>query len=77
MRWGELIGGLLFVGGGVAANGRLRGKFFDAARLNGSKVYFPKKEYCLDNAAMVGCAAHYHPLLPKHDLSPVASLRLV
>ncbi|MBI5144161.1 MAG: tRNA (adenosine(37)-N6)-threonylcarbamoyltransferase complex transferase subunit TsaD [Candidatus Omnitrophica bacterium] len=45
----------IVVGGGVAANSRLRGKFYEAARFGTPvKVYFPKMEYCLDNAAMVG-----------------------
>jgi len=45
----------IVVGGGVAANTRLREKFTDAARFSGGvKVYFPLKKYCTDNAAMVG-----------------------
>jgi len=45
----------IVVGGGVAANTRLREKFTDAARFSGGiKVYFPEKRYCMDNAAMVG-----------------------
>ena len=45
----------IVVGGGVAANTRLREKFTDAARFSGgAKVYFPPKIYCMDNAAMVG-----------------------
>ncbi len=45
----------IVVGGGVAANTRLREKFMDAARFSGGvKVYFPQKRYCMDNAAMVG-----------------------
>ncbi|MFA5256145.1 MAG: tRNA (adenosine(37)-N6)-threonylcarbamoyltransferase complex transferase subunit TsaD [Candidatus Omnitrophota bacterium] len=45
----------IVVGGGVAANTRLREKFTDAARFSGGiKVYFPQKMYCMDNAAMVG-----------------------
>ncbi len=45
----------IVVGGGVAANTRLREKFTDAARFSGGiKVYFPLKRYCMDNAAMVG-----------------------
>lgn len=45
----------IVVGGGVAANFRLREKFENAAKFSGRvKVYFPKKEYCMDNAAMVG-----------------------
>ncbi len=45
----------IVVGGGVAANTRLREKFTDAARFSArTKVYFPQKLYCMDNAAMVG-----------------------
>ncbi len=45
----------IVVGGGVAANTRLREKFTDAVRFSGGiKVYFPEKKYCTDNAAMVG-----------------------
>lgn len=45
----------IVVGGGVAANSRLREKFDDAALFSaGIRVYFPKKVYCMDNAAMVG-----------------------
>ena len=45
----------IVVGGGVAANARLREKFTDAARFSGgAKVYFPDRRYCTDNAAMVG-----------------------
>lgn len=45
----------IVVGGGVAANSRLREKFAEASRFSeGVKVHFPKREYCMDNAAMVG-----------------------
>jgi len=42
------------VGGGVAANSRLREKLSQGAVFNNLEAHFPKKEYCLDNAAMVG-----------------------
>ena len=44
----------IVIGGGVAANSRMRKKFFDAAALYGVKVHFPEFRYCMDNAAMVG-----------------------
>lgn len=45
----------IVIGGGVAANSRLREKFYDAARFGKPmNIHFPKREYCLDNAAMVG-----------------------
>ena len=43
----------LVVGGGVAANNRLRERFYAAAREEGLDCYFPSKELCMDNAAMV------------------------
>ena len=45
----------IVVGGGVAANSRLREKFAGASKFSeGVKIYFPEKKYCMDNAAMVG-----------------------
>ena len=43
----------LILGGGVIANCRLRDKFTAAAKENGVKLYFPQKDLCMDNAAMV------------------------
>jgi N6-L-threonylcarbamoyladenine synthase len=45
----------IVVGGGVAANSMLREKFREAVMFSeGIKVHFPGREYCMDNAAMVG-----------------------
>ncbi len=41
--------------GGVSLNSRLREVF----REEFEEVYFPSKEYCMDNAAMIGVAAHF------------------
>jgi N6-L-threonylcarbamoyladenine synthase len=43
----------LVIGGGVAANNRLREKFYEQSNGKDVNVYFPSKEFCLDNAAMV------------------------
>lgn len=43
----------LVVGGGVAANSRLKEKFLEVGNLRGISCYFPPKELCMDNAAMV------------------------
>ncbi len=43
----------LVIGGGVAANSRLRDAFQQAAIAAGPVVYFPSKQLCMDNAAMV------------------------
>jgi N6-L-threonylcarbamoyladenine synthase len=43
----------LVIGGGVAANKRLREKFTQKAKERNLNIFFPAKEYCMDNAAMV------------------------
>jgi len=50
----------LAVGGGVAANGRLRERL---QRL-GVTVHIPPPALCMDNAAMIGSAARFLPPLP-------------
>jgi N6-L-threonylcarbamoyladenine synthase len=51
----------LIVGGGVAANSRLRQALGEAAISRGIKVFFPPLNLCMDNAAMVAGVA-YHRL---------------
>ncbi len=44
----------IVIGGGVAANNYLRQEFYRTLQgENGIKCYFPSKELCMDNAAMV------------------------
>ena len=47
------------VGGGVAANSRLRRRLTDACEQHGLEVFVPPVALCTDNAAMVGLAARY------------------
>ena len=42
------------IGGGVAANSRLRQKMRELAAFSSMKIYFPELKYCMDNAAMIG-----------------------
>ncbi len=54
--------------GGVACNSRLR-KELDS-RSDGMKVYYPSPVLCTDNAAMIGCCAHYESMKSDYaDLS--------
>ena len=46
----------IIIAGGVSANEKLREKAISFATKNNKKVFFPKKEFSGDNAAMVGIA---------------------
>jgi len=49
----------LAVGGGVAANSRLREMFAARAKEDGVELFFPPKEFCMDNGAMVAGLGHW------------------
>ena len=58
LRAGEKVGArTLCLGGGVAANSRLRERFAAEATTAGYDVLIPDRAYCTDNAAMIGSAA--------------------
>jgi N6-L-threonylcarbamoyladenine synthase len=46
----------LVVSGGVSANRSLRERLGAAARERGVRVYYPRHEFCTDNAAMIAVA---------------------
>ena len=48
----------LVVSGGVSANRSLREKMATAAARRGARVYYPRLEFCTDNAAMIAIAGH-------------------
>ena len=52
----------ILLGGGVAANQKLRNQFeLDARRYTlDAKLFFPEKSLCTDNAAMIGAAAFFN-----------------
>jgi N6-L-threonylcarbamoyladenine synthase len=58
----------LVVGGGVAANKRLREQFYRRAEEKNIKVYFPSRELCMDNAAMVA-GLGYRLFTALHEIS--------
>lgn len=46
--------------GGVAANAAIRSLLLAKAAQAGARCFFPPKELCTDNAAMVACAGYYY-----------------
>jgi N6-L-threonylcarbamoyladenine synthase len=55
------------LGGGVAANGRLRGAVTDLCEKRGIEVKLVALELCTDNAAMIGSAARFGEAIPYPD----------
>jgi len=49
----------LIVAGGVSANNGLRESLTKECERENINISFPRKEYCTDNAAMIGAAAYY------------------
>jgi len=47
---------VLVVSGGVSANQRLRAELDEAVGRRGGRVYYPRIEFCTDNAAMIAVA---------------------
>jgi N6-L-threonylcarbamoyladenine synthase len=67
----------VLVSGGVSANQQLRNAFEERAK--GLQVYFPSKELCTDNAAMIAAAAFpkfRRGVFAALDLNAVASMPL-
>jgi tRNA N6-adenosine threonylcarbamoyltransferase len=55
------------LGGGVAANGRLRELVEEAASREGLRVAVPDHALCTDNAAMIGASAQFAEPVPWPD----------
>jgi N6-L-threonylcarbamoyladenine synthase len=68
----------IVLAGGVAANTRLRYELKKRANENNIEVLIPSFEYCTDNAAMIGAAANYAPILVDnvYEFNAKASERL-
>ena len=57
----------LVVSGGVSANRSLRERLGAAARARGARVYYPRPEFCTDNAAMIAVAGLARLAAGEHD----------
>ncbi len=58
---------VLVVAGGVGANRELRARLDAAARQRGARVYYPRLEFCTDNAAMIAVAGLARLAAGEHD----------
>jgi tRNA N6-adenosine threonylcarbamoyltransferase len=57
----------LVVSGGVGANRTLRERMASAAAKHGARVYYPRIEFCTDNAAMIAVAGLARLEAGEHD----------
>lgn len=57
----------LVVTGGVSANRRLRESLDAGARRRGVRVYYPRLEFCTDNAAMIAVAGLARLVAGEHE----------
>ncbi len=62
------------LGGGVAANGRLRDLVTEGAAQTGLRVALPDIALCTDNAAMIGAAAQFSESVPWPDFLTVDAM---
>ncbi len=58
---------VLVVSGGVSANRALRAHLDDAVKRRGGQVYYPRIEFCTDNAAMIAVAGLARLTAGPHD----------
>ena len=57
----------LVVSGGVSANQSLRAALTEAVEQRGGRVYYPRLEFCTDNAAMIAVAGLARLKAGEHD----------
>ncbi len=59
----------IVIGGGVAANSRLRAKLAAEAEAAGVRLVVPDRKLCVDNGAMIAAAGHFR--MSRAELTPL------
>lgn len=65
----------IVIGGGVAANSKLRDELINIAKKNNWNAYLPERRYTTDNAAMIGLTGYYKCLnnqFTDQNVTPLA-----
>jgi N6-L-threonylcarbamoyladenine synthase len=62
----------LIVAGGVGANLRLRAALQKSADASGTRLFFPRREFCTDNAAMIAYAGWARLAEGRRGAGPIA-----
>ncbi len=65
----------LVVSGGVSANSTLRNSINNICHNNNIKVFYPRIEFCTDNAAMIALAGHIRLIKKQKDTDNIISIK--
>lgn len=65
----------IVLGGGVAANSALRNAFAEEKK-RGWQIYYPKPDFCTDNAAMIACAGYYKVQSSKFKVQSLPEVKV-
>ncbi len=65
----------LVVAGGVSANTKLRDKINNICYNNNYKVFYPRIEFCTDNAAMIALAGHIRLMKKQKDNDNIINIK--
>lgn len=66
----------IVISGGVSANSRIREAFDERGKREGVEIFYPNRELCTDNAAMIASAGYYLYRSGNYDRNTMANPNL-